>query len=177
MSNKKQIEELLKIVVARQNGVLFVEPCVVHRGTYAGRSLLTKNSNPEEADERGYFAVERWILSKTVAENEKPKKNEGLSLAILEHQDRINLVLFTDLVEIAEKFLLGEYSTSWPLTKILDIGGKPVKPSFSDGKEEIPPIPAHIHSGYIVDGKVVGPGKKRGLFLSTFECGTLSSKA
>lgn len=48
-----------------------------------------------------------------------------------------------------------------PHSAVLDIGGEPVVPSFSDARE-VPPIPCHIHSGDIVvgaDGKrsVKGP--------------------
>ena len=45
----------------------------------------------------------------------------------------------------------------WPLVKILDIGGKPVVPSFSD-EPEVPPIPAHVHNGIVVDGVMVWYG-------------------
>ena len=37
------------------------------------------------------------------------------------------------------------YKSSWPLIKVLDIGGPRVKTSF--GTTEEPPIPAHIHAG------------------------------
>ena len=48
-------------------------------------------------------------------------------------------------IEVAEKKLLGDYAAFWPLTKILDIGGSTVSPSF--GGKEVPPIPCHVHCG------------------------------
>lgn len=121
--------------------------------------------------------------------------------------DDTKVVLFKNLVPFAEKQLFGEFRSLWPLTKILDIGGAPVKPRLSlpacfhpveittgehessagEYESEVPPIPAHVHSGDIVDGKATGHGKKEvgfacsvcfmislccfiGLFLSTARC-------
>lgn len=56
------------------------------------------------------------------------------------------------MIQVAEKLLLGDYAADWPLTKILDIGGAPVGPSFAPDKPERPPIPAHVHAGDVVCG-------------------------
>jgi len=44
---------------------------------------------------------------------------------------------------------------------------KKIKPDFGNkvAEEEVPPIPAHIHSGQIINGKVIGPGKKEAYFM------------
>ena len=116
---------------------------IVHRGTYAGRSILAKNSKkaPDTVDDRGYLPVEWWIMSKTEALNPVVKKGEGLT--VLNVGD--GKVSFKAAIEVAEKKLLGDHEASWPLTKVLDIGGSTVSPSF--GGKEVPPIPCHVHCG------------------------------
>ena len=116
---------------------------IVHRGTYAGRSIIAKNSEkaPDTVDDRGYLPVEWWIMSKTEALNPVVKKGEGLT--VLNVGD--GKVSFKAAIEVAEKQLLGDHKASWPLTKILDIGGSTVSPSF--GGKEVPPIPCHVHCG------------------------------
>lgn len=72
--------------------------------------------------------MERWIVSTTAAANEKTKHNEGLSSAIIFDKEKgKHEVLLVDLLVHDEKTLMGIYAKKWPLTKILDIGGKPVK--------------------------------------------------
>ncbi len=173
-----ELREILRFTLEQQNHVLFAKPNIVCRGSYSGRNIIASNSDPEkDVDERGYFPVERWILSKTVAENEKSKLNEGLSFLVLRKQDpsttekkrksidpELYLASFRDAVAVDETLLLAQFAQKWPLTKILDIGGRPVKPSFgteqNDVPEEVPPIPAHVHYGNIHNGKACGPGKK-----------------
>jgi len=59
-----------------------------------------------------------------------------------------------------------DYDATWPLTKVLDIGGTAVTPTFGDEDEpEAPPIPCHTHAGDVVEGKVVGPGKLEAYFF------------
>lgn len=148
--------------IKKQKGILFAEPAIVHRCQYSGRSVIAKNSKFAEGfvDERGYVPVEWWIMSLTAAENEKTKENEGLSFVFVDNQK----ILFKQAVEIATKDMMGAYTHYWPLTKILDIGGDPVKTSFSEIKE-VPPIPCHVHSGNIINGKAVGPGKLEAYFF------------
>jgi hypothetical protein len=57
---------------------------------------------------------------------------------------------------VMNKHVLGQYATTWPLIKLLDIGGAPVN-VFGD--PECPPIPCHVHSGTCVRGKLCGGGK------------------
>lgn len=76
-------ERLLHALKA-QHGVLFFKPMLVGRISYCGRDILAPNSDPAtHGDERGYVLVERWIASKTVAGNDKPKESEGLSHLIV----------------------------------------------------------------------------------------------
>src|SRR3989338_6122610 len=103
-------------------------------------------------------------MSKTTAENDKPKENEGLSYIFIDSEGKEEKLLFKDAVDIAQEELLGEYTQHWPLTKILDIGGEPVRTSFSFA-EEVPPIPCHVHSGEIRNGKAQGPGKLEAYFF------------
>lgn len=44
---------------------------------------------------------------------------------------------------------------------------QPVQPNFKSGlaEAEVPPIPCHIHSGNVVNGKLVGPGKLEAYFF------------
>jgi len=165
------ISFILQNTLRIQNNILFFKPCIVYRESYSGRNIIANNSDPEkDVDDRNYFPVERWIASKTLAENEKPKLNEGLSFIVLKDHRKDNndlLFSFKDLILVAEKELLGDYSQKWPLTKILDIGGKPVKliTASIKGEEEVPPIPAHVHSGNIVFGHACGAGKKEAYFF------------
>jgi len=164
MENSDAIKTCLEATLKSQKNILFARPSIVYRGSYSGRDIIAKNSDPEkDVDERGYFPVERWILSKTIAENDKMKANEGLSILILQNLE----VSFKDAVDVAEKALLGDFAQKWPLTKISDIGGRPVKPKFSNGEadEEVPPIPAHVHSGNVCNNKACGPGKKEAYFF------------
>lgn len=124
---------------AAHGGVIFSRVCLVHRVTYAGRDIIARNSEFIEGvvDDRGYVPVERWIMSITQAENPIAKRLEGISMLRIGEAD----VPFTDAMAVAEADLLGSYAKSWPLTKVLDIGGPPVKPSFADeagGKREVP---------------------------------------
>lgn len=70
--------------LVKQNGILFFKPMLVGRISYCGRDLLAPNSDlAKHGDERGYALVERWIASKTIAGNDKPKEGEGLSRIIV----------------------------------------------------------------------------------------------
>jgi len=162
---KENLKKSIIKTLEKQQGILFAEPAIVHRCQYSGRDIIAQNSKFEEGyvDHRGYVPVEWWIMSKTPAENDKPKENEGLSSVYLETELRQETILFKDAVDIAKEKLLGTFADAWPLTKILDIGGAPVRTSF--GTEEVPPIPCHIHSGNIVNGKAVGPGKLEAYFF------------
>lgn len=149
-----------------QQGIIFAEPAIVYRYNYSGRDIIAKNSrfDPGYIDNRGYVPVEWWILSKTSAENDLLKENEGQSHLYLETDFGKEKILFKEALEINGEKLLGDFINLWPLTKILDIGGEPVKPSFS-WQEEVPPIPCHVHSGKIVNGKCDGKGKLESYFF------------
>lgn len=153
-------EALLKALKER-NGILFAEPAIVYRETYCGRDIIAKNSKFEVGytDERNYLPVEWWIMSLTEAENNIKKENEGLTKIKIG-----SLSMFLkDAANLAEFELFGDYKNSWPLTKILDIGGKAIKTSFLT--EEIPPIPAHVHSGIARENKIYPPGKLEAYFF------------
>lgn len=40
-------------------------------------------------------------------------------------------ILLTSALEVAERELMGDYAHSWPLTKVLDIGGDERCPKYS----------------------------------------------
>lgn len=148
--------------VKAQHGVIFSQPAIVHRGVYSGRSLIAENSHftPELTDDRGYLPVEWWVMSRTPAINTIPKPEEGITKLHLLNDRHIPL---PDAVSLAGDIIMGDYASLWPLTKVLDIGGKSVKPSFSDS-EEVPPIPCHVHAGPVKDGCCCPPGKLEAYF-------------
>ena len=149
-------------VIEKQQGILFAKPAAVHRSTYSGRDIIAKNSKFEEGyiDQRGYVPVEWWIMSLTQAENEIMKEGEGLTEIKIESK----FIPLHDIASLAEEKIFGKYMGSWPLTKILDIGGTPVTPSFSN-EPEVPPIPTHVHSGIVKDGIIQPPGKLEAYFF------------
>lgn len=141
------VEKALKA----NGGILLATCSFVSREMYNGRSILSPNSQPEHADHRGYVPVERWIMSKTIAENPIMVDAEGVSLLLTpDGSVRLDKACEDSATDFA---LFGPYSKSWPLTKVLDIGGVPHQPSFAkEGKLEVPPIPAHVHPGYVQNG-------------------------
>lgn len=161
--NATSLKERLIATVQTQKGVLFGEPAIVYRKMYTGRDIIAKNSRftPEYTDERGYVPVEWWIMSLTEASNDLPKDHEGIT-SLITHDG--NTVLLTDAVEAAGSELFGPYLHRWPLTKVLDIGGDPVVPSYG-GEAEVPPIPFHMHSGDAVKGHITPPGKLEAYFF------------
>ena len=156
---KQEVLDTLHI----QKGILFAESSFVYRGTYSGRDIISKNSRFELSytDTRGYVPVEWWVMSLTQAENEKRIDGEGITTIKLASGNNIS---FKKVSKIAENEIFGSFLNQWPLTKILDIGGLPQKTSFSS-ELEIPPIPPHVHSGNIIDGKAVKPGKLEAYFF------------
>lgn len=82
-----KIRDQLLDTLSKQQGILFFEPMLVGRISYCGRDILAPNSDPSiHGDDRGYVLVERWIASKTIAGNDKPKEGEGLSKIIIHQQ-------------------------------------------------------------------------------------------
>lgn len=120
-------------------GILVAKSAIVCRNTYFGNNIIAKNSSLEYRDTRGYVPVELWIMSMVQAENTLRVEGEGMTKIMIGDSE----VTLADLNRIAGKLIFGEYANEWPLTKILDIGGMPIKTSF--GTEEIPPIPVHVH--------------------------------
>ncbi len=165
--HQEGLRRLLLGTLRRQGGVLFAEPAIVCRETYSGRDILAKNSefSPRCTDARGYVPVEWWIMSVTGAENPMRKEGEGLTRLKLHNGSTVTL---RDALVIARKELFGGMGDAtakrWPLTKVLDIGGKPKRSSFSE-EAEVPPIPPHIHAGELVNGRVKGPGKREAYFF------------
>lgn len=142
-----------------KGGVLITKSTVVYRESYFGNDIIAPNSSPDTADSRGYVPVELWIMSATEAENTIRVAGEGLTKIQIFEED----ISLADLKHIAGPILFGEYAKSWPLTKILDIGGHPVETSFDT--KETPPIPVHVHGGNIVGGEVQKPGKSEAYFF------------
>lgn len=154
-------------VLQKQNGVIFASPAFVGRGIYAGRGIIAKNTDfvPSMVDDRGYLPVEWWIMSKTIAKNPIPLDNEGVTSLII-NDTKLPL---PQALEVAENELMGKYSKTWPLTKVLDIGGPAKTPKYSllggSVEPEIPPIPCHVHVGEVVGGACVGHGKTEAYFF------------
>jgi len=131
--------EKIKKWLDEKGGVLVTKSAIVYREQYFGNDIIAQNSSSLDADSRGYVPVELWIMSTTEAENGIKVAGEGLTkIKIFEEE-----VFFVDLKKIAKTMLFGDFGDSWPLTKILDIGGIPVETSF--GTKETPPIPVHLH--------------------------------
>ena len=160
--------DLILQTVSDQDGVIFASPAFVGRGIYAGRGIIAQNTDfvAPMTDNRGYLPVEWWIMSKTVAKNAIPLENEGLTSLLVGDGKKIHL---SEALEVAKKELMGSYSGSWPLTKVLDIGGPAKLPKYSSqvegGAAEVPPIPCHVHAGEVVNGVCVGPGKTESYFF------------
>lgn len=46
-------------------------------------------------------------------------------------------VLLTSALEVAEQQLMGDFASSWPLTKVLDIGGSERCPKYSSKVNQV----------------------------------------
>jgi len=174
MSNDdKQVHALqLKIrnTLKKNNGILFAKPSLVGRHTYKGRDILAPNSDIAlHGDERGYVPVEWWISSTVSAGNPILKDNEGVASYYLSTDAEPTLL--TDILRASEEEIFGDFGHAWPLIKVLDIGGRAVQPGFTESKSsanpalEVPPIPAHVHNGYICRGCACGHGKLEAYFF------------
>ncbi|KAL6044939.1 Mannose-6-phosphate isomerase [Balamuthia mandrillaris] len=178
--------EDLQTALRLQGGILFLAPAFVGRESYCGRDVIAPNSDrSKHGDERGYVPVERWVASATKACNQLPKPDEGLSSLLLPSGRSMLLSSAISLEESKRRgdggggggVLFGGYTSRWPLIKVLDIGGKPVCPSFASATEkngeeegkkmEVPPIPVHVHAGTYdpKEGRLVGPGKLEAYFF------------
>jgi hypothetical protein len=162
-----QLLALLEQTISDNKGILFAKPAFVYRNTYTGRGIIADNQGDTSTcrDSRGYLPVERWILSITKAENPVQVRSEGITELVLSNKTTIPL---DEAVDGAGLLLFGSFRNSWPLIKLLDIGGKEVVPDFTSSKET-PPIPAHVHGGYVIDGSVRGPGKLEAYFFPPTE--------
>ena len=97
------LSEVLERELELTGGILFGEETIVYRGSYNGNNFLGKNSSDEEPDQRGYWPVERWILSLVEAQN--PVKLTGEGLTKVQGYD----FSFLDAVNACEERLLGTY--------------------------------------------------------------------
>lgn len=163
MAQDATLSRRIQETISAQDGVLFGQPAIVYRTMYTGRDIIAQNSRFADGytDDRGYVPVEWWIMSLTQAGNDIPREGEGVTDLLLADGSQIPL---TDAVAACGPLLFGQYLDRWPLTKVLDIGGEPVAPSYG-GPAEAPPIPFHTHAGDIVDGKVRPPGKLEAYFF------------
>ena len=189
-SSDVELRKRILATIQTNRGILFASPSLVGRHTYLGRDILAPNSKHENGDDRGYVPVEWWICSSVAAGNPILKDNEGIASFFIQRGSMLSnrmydeldgesvrhacaKVLFTDILRVAESEILGSHSHAWPLIKVLDIGGAAVTPNFTssssstvyDAPEEVPPIPAHVHSGYICDGRCCGHGKLEAYFF------------
>ncbi|MBI4117381.1 MAG: hypothetical protein HY451_01730 [Parcubacteria group bacterium] len=157
MLNLKEIENW----ILSKKGVITASSTKVYRESYFGNNIIAPNSEPtpDKTDKRGYAPVELWIMSAVEADNPIRMPGEGITKISIAGSE----VPLTSLKETANRIIFGQYADLWPLTKVLDIGGQPVQTSF--GNKEIPPIPAHVHGGAIIEGKVLKPGKSEAYFF------------
>jgi len=139
------LKETVQKELERTNGVLFGQTMLVGRGSYKGRNILTPNSRLEDRDDRGYYQVERWIMS--VIQTQNPVKINGEGMTRIKN---VNCTL-RQIADSCPELVFGTYLKAWPLIKVLDIGGEEVETSF--GTVEAPPIPPHIHAGCTKGGK------------------------
>lgn len=139
-------------------GVLVAKSAIVARESYSGRSIIAPNTNPEDADERGYLPVELWIMSMVESKSRLARQGEGLTKISIDGTE----YSLKELAQAGEELLFGSYRTCWPLAKILDIGGVPTKSSF--GTVEVPPGAVEVHRGAIVNGRATGLGKTEAYF-------------
>jgi hypothetical protein len=162
------LDKLLSATLEQNSGVLFADSAIVWRSTYRGSGLFgaAAEARPELAGRPGYRPVEWWIMSATHAENQSSVDGEGSTSLELVGGHRASVREVLD-----SSSLFGDAARSWPLIKILDIGGEPVQTDI--GTRERPPIPPHVHSGYVRGGQLVGPGKHEAYF---FLPSTLPSK-
>ena len=165
---KDGLRESIIQTIEEQSGVIFASPAFVSRGIYSGRGVIAPNTDfvAPMTDSRGYVPVEWWIMSQAVAKNVIPLENEGITSLIVGGVK----VSLPEALEVAEDELMGSYNKSWPLTKVLDIGGPARAPKYSTGdsvekKAEVPPIPCHVHAGEVVNEVCVGPGKTEAYFF------------
>ena len=78
-------DDCIARTLSLQNGIVFAERAIVHRGVYRGRNILAPNDSftVDKTDDRGYLAVEWWIMSITPAVNPVPRDGEGITQLIL----------------------------------------------------------------------------------------------
>ena len=168
----QNLRDIIQTTLDEQQGVIFTKSALVYRDRYNGRGILGKNSSFDATDEhgrKGYVPVELWVMSFVHAENPVSVGREGFTESRLCDGSAIGL---DRAVEVAGDVLFGPYAKDWPLTKILDIGGEPKKPKYSDGAEgelEFRPIPPHVHPGITENGKFVPPGKWEAYYYPPYE--------
>lgn len=159
---RSTLESRVGDALGAQRGVVRARPAIVFRDTYTGRGVLGDNRayDSSEADARGYLPVEWWIMSLTVARNNDPRPGEGRTELLIDDEP----VPLDVALDAAGAALFGAARPSWPLIKLLDIGGDPVVPDFAP-EAEVPPIPVHVHGGTIENGRARRPGKLEAYFF------------
>ena len=173
VSESTRPQDLIHQTIEGQQGLLRARPAIVERNSYSGTGLFADDHSAVPLDDMatadprpGYRPVEWWIMSCVTAENQIPRPGEGLTHLTLLDGSSVSLnKAFSALApaHIGTHGKAEDFGESWPLIKILDIGGDPVETDF--GSHERPPIPPHIHSGNIQDGKLIGPGKREAYFF------------
>jgi hypothetical protein len=183
--DSRDLRRAIERAIREQRGTILARPAIVHRNTYRGRGIIGDNARIDSAaaDERGFLPVEWWIMSLTEAQNSIPRAGEGITGLVLRSARAERSIPLTDAVAAAGDLLFGvslagtsppfdAVAEKWPLIKLLDIGGESIRPTFSD-EPEVPPIPAHVHGGAVVRGRVVKPGKLEAYFFPPTDVGPL----
>merc|ERR1719420_1858148 len=81
---ESELSQAVRKALESFGGVLLASRSMVFREMYNGRNVLAPNASSANADSRGYVPVERWIMSKTQAENPVEVEGEGVSLLLTE---------------------------------------------------------------------------------------------
>ena len=105
----KKTHEMRKIVedaLARQNGILRLEPAWVARESMPPGGRLGLTEEQYQAGERGWIS-ERWLGSTTRADNRVGPPDEGLSYIALPRGARITL---REAIEVAGASIMGSYA-------------------------------------------------------------------
>merc|ERR1719427_2463101 len=101
-----EIESRVEEELSRTKGILFGEKTLVGRGSYKGNNFIANNSSVEDVDKRGYYLVERWILS--IIQTENPSKIIGEGLTKMK-----NIGTLKEISDSCPEKVFGSYLKSW----------------------------------------------------------------
>merc|ERR1712235_196378 len=97
-----ELESRVEEELSRTKGILFGEQTLVGRGSYKGNNFIANNSSLEDVDDRGYYLVERWVLS--IIQTENPAKVIGEALTRIK-----NIGTLKEISESCPEKVFGNY--------------------------------------------------------------------